>query len=159
MRRHPYSSFARAPEKTSLPSVKCVSRSLCLPFAVALAVLLPLPIAAAQGAQRAQVDGTVTEQTGGVIVGATVTLIPRDGADRRGNYRFDRVPAGPYRLTVQATGFFEHRSELELRPGGSLTRDVLLDVGVSISVDVSEPDTLAEQRKSLSSMTLSRKDI
>lgn len=58
------------------------------------------------------VAGRVVDETGGVLVGADVRLegdligAPRTTVtDERGRFRFEGVPAGPYRLTVRAPGF------------------------------------------------------
>ena len=63
----------------------------------------------------AKISGTVTDEKGAVIAGATVTArntqtnIAHDrqtGED--GQYRFETLPVGPYELTVQATGFSKY---------------------------------------------------
>ena len=133
----------------------------------AIALLAPLLDSVhAQTPVTSQIGGTVTDQTGGVIVGAVVTLAPTAGpprtvaTDRQGRYRFERIPAGSYTLTVEAHGFLKHQSAIDLGRDSSVVRDVSLDVGVSISVDVSEPAGLSlESRRNLSSIRLTRKDI
>ena len=120
----------------------------------------------AQTAATGLVAGTVRDETGGVIVGAAISLAPVAGephtgtTDGQGRYRFERMPPGRYTLIVDAPGFLKHQSAVDLRPNGSVVRDISLDVGVAISVDVSEPADLAiDSRKSLSALTLTRKEI
>jgi outer membrane receptor for ferrienterochelin and colicins len=77
-----------------------------------LAILaLFLAVAVPMNAQEAgTVSGTVVDETGGVLPGATVTLTGPgpsktqvSGSD--GSYRFAGVPAGSYKLTVTLSGF------------------------------------------------------
>ena len=75
-------------------------------------VALWLAVAGPSSAQQAAgtVSGTVVDETGGVLPGATVTLsgpgvskTAVTGSD--GEYRFTGVPAGSYKLTVTMAGF------------------------------------------------------
>jgi outer membrane receptor for ferrienterochelin and colicins len=75
-------------------------------------VALWLAVAGPSNAQQAAgtVSGTVVDETGGVLPGATVTLsgpgvskTAVTGSD--GEYRFTGVPAGSYKLTVTMSGF------------------------------------------------------
>ena len=56
------------------------------------------------------VTGVVTDEQGGALPGATVTLTGKAGArtavtDAKGEYRFTAVDPGNYDLTVELTGF------------------------------------------------------
>jgi hypothetical protein len=59
------------------------------------------------------IEGRVTDQSGGALPGVTVTAtspalqLPQvvQIANAEGNYRFVDLPAGPYRLTFELTGF------------------------------------------------------
>ena len=71
--------------------------------------------------------GTVTDQVGGLLPGATVIL--RNGGQRRstatdatGRFNFSQVAAGPYTLTIKAKGM-ESRTE-----SGTLNEDESLDL-------------------------------
>ncbi len=85
---------------------------------VVLCFLAAGPIAQAQnGGNSTNVTGTVTDPTGAVIPGATVTIhnpvsqFERTAAtDASGNFAFANVPFNPYHLTVSATGFAGLRS-------------------------------------------------
>jgi hypothetical protein len=67
------------------------------------------------------VQGTVTDPTGAVIPGATATINnPVTGftrtasTDSAGGFSFTNVPFNPYHLTVTATGFAPHVSDVDL---------------------------------------------
>ncbi len=61
---------------------------------------------------RASLRGTLTDPQGAVVPGATVTLTNKDTnatltstSDDNGIYQFNALPAAPYRLSVERTGF------------------------------------------------------
>jgi len=61
---------------------------------------------------RGSLRGTVTDQSGAVLPGATVTLTNKDTnakltstSDDNGIYQFNALPPAPYRLTVEHAGF------------------------------------------------------
>ena len=98
--------------------------------------------------------GTVTDQSGGIVVGAKVTLkhtgteishTAISGSD--GSYLFDPVPVGTYVLTVEKSGFAKYVRTgiaLELNQNGRL--DVNLKVGqgsetVEVTANVAQVDT------------------
>jgi hypothetical protein len=67
-------------------------------------------------------NGTVLDETGAVIVGATVKIDnPRSGlsrsaqTDTTGGFSFPNVPFNPYHLTVIAKGFSPYVQDVELR--------------------------------------------
>jgi hypothetical protein len=104
------------------------SRSIALR---ALLLLVALPsFALAQAAGTASIQGTVTDQTGAAVPGASVTfkgtatgvtrLVTTDGA---GVYAMPNVAVGPYSLTVTASGF------------QTFTQTGVLEVGSAISID------------------------
>ena len=76
---------------------------------VLIASLLSLPVAAF--AQEAVLSGTVTDATGAVLPGVTITAVHQDTGnkfmavtDERGAYRI-AARAGVYRLTAELQGF------------------------------------------------------
>jgi Carboxypeptidase regulatory-like domain len=94
---------------------------------VSLLPSAPAPSAGASAAAlpAANISGTVNDDAGDVIPGATVTLLAPGSASSRtatasenGGFSFDQVPpGGPYRITVRATGFADWTSaDLELQP-------------------------------------------
>ena len=94
---------------------------------LAAVVLLAACVAAGEtGAQSVgnstTLNGTVTDATGAVVVGATVKIHnPVSGLDRSvqtdttGEFSFPNVPFNPYHLTVAAKGFSSYAQDVELR--------------------------------------------
>ena len=81
------------------------------PLLLALLALVALPAARAQ-ITTADVLGTVTDSSGAVIRGASVTLLNETTHETRtaqsgnsGEYTFNLVPSGHYLITVEADGF------------------------------------------------------
>ena len=67
---------------------------------------------AAQAQYRGALRGTVSDPSGAVIPGATVTLVNKETnstmtstSDNNGIYIFNALPPAPYRLTAERTGF------------------------------------------------------
>src|ERR1700730_17261238 len=98
---------------TSLSSSRVRVRPICLCL---LLIVLPR-FAAVAGAQvGGSLSGTIMDSTGGVIPGATVTLLNAgSGAERntvtdaRGRYAFPNVTVGRYDLPVTLEGFKPHK--------------------------------------------------
>ena len=103
---------------------------------------------------NASLRGTVTDQSGGVVVGAKVTLtntgtdISRTTTTKSdGGYLFDLVQVGKYKLTVEKSGFatlVEGGIVLELNQNGRA--DVALKVGqttqtVEVAANIAQVDT------------------
>ena len=123
-------------------------------FAVFLLAILAARGNAAWGQTNASLRGTVTDQSGGVVVGAKVTLtntgtgISRiTNSDKDGNYLFDLVQVGKYKVTVEKPGFATFLQDgiaLELNQNGRL--DVPLKVGheaqtIEVTGNVAQVDT------------------
>ena len=66
--------------------------------------------ASAQVAPASELRGTVRDQTGGAVAGASVRLFARDGRSRstttdgEGAYRFDHALPGRYTIMVRRSG-------------------------------------------------------
>jgi uncharacterized surface anchored protein len=83
---------------------------------VALVSFVTLP-AATWAQTNASLRGTVTDQSGGVVAGAKVTLtntgtrVARTtNSDKDGNYLFELVQVGKYKVTVEkSVGVYESR--------------------------------------------------
>ena len=96
----------------------------------------------AGAAQEHAVSGTVTDTTGGVLVGATVTLSGGPDGTRavlttgRGEFSFQQLPAGRYQLHVQSPGFAEFTRTIDV-PGIRTPINVTLQVEITDRVDVS----------------------
>lgn len=134
-----------------------------------LATILRLTLASsvlAQSPATGQLVGTVTDQTGGVIVGASVTL--HSGAQTltmttnlNGLYVFDQLQPGRYTLKVAYPGFEDFAAQVDVRPLLATPHDVRLKVEVvAVAVDVNEWQGLStDPRKNLSGLVLTAQQI
>ena len=121
-------------------------------FSVALAILLTLGRSSyatpSQGAEqgRGTIAGEVTDQTGQRIPGAVVLLQTVSGerrettSDARGEFAFDDLASGPYRVTASITGFTTGTTEVavEAGVGRRITLALGLD-GITAQVTVMAP--------------------
>src|SRR6201993_1166223 len=94
------------------------------------------PTAFAQ-VDRAELEGTITDASGGVIVSATVKIVAVDTGlsqeqqtNSKGYYRFPGLAVGKYKVTASGSGFKDKIVEdVVLRVGQTRTLDVQLGVG------------------------------
>jgi hypothetical protein len=89
--------------------------------------------------------GQVTDESGGAIVGAKVTLTDWPGAERTivtdgaGVYAFDELPPGKYTLRVEATGFATYaNTSVEVRRGRRQALDIQLKVTLKDEITVGD---------------------
>ena len=100
-------------------------------------VLLILIAPSAHAQYRASLHGTVTDPTGAVVSGATVTLLdPATNqksvftTDPAGAYHFDALPPSSYQLTVSTSGFKQKvLDNIRIIPDQANAVDVQLEVG------------------------------
>lgn len=112
---------------------------LCLALVVLLAAV---PAFAQVDYSTATLKGTVTDPTGAVISGATVTVTnPATGITKTtktnsdGSYQIPALPPGSYQVTIEAQGFSrEVVKNLELTVGQSAAYDIHLKVGATSDV-------------------------
>ena len=91
-----------------------------------------------------QIEGTVTDQTGAAVTGATVTAtnIGTDAShatttSNTGAYVFTGLPPASYEVTITAPGFTTWKARTDVTVGGRLTLDSKLTLGSSTtSVEV-----------------------
>jgi len=102
---------------------------------ILLSLILPVTLHA-QAAGTASVQGTVTDQTGAAVPGATVTLTQTatgtsraSTTDGAGVYALPNVPVGPYSLSVAASGFQSFTQTGTLEVGNNISIDPHLKVG------------------------------
>lgn len=79
-------------------------------YGLLLAVGLVLAVAIPSQAQTGTVSGTVTDESGAAVAGATVTLTGPNVREATtsgsaGEYRFDKLAAGTYQISVSLLGF------------------------------------------------------
>jgi hypothetical protein len=98
---------------------------------------------------QATVTGTVRDETGGVLPGASVELRGSAGSsseavtDSRGVYAFDRVDAGHYQLTFSLINFASARREVDAAGSGTMRADSVLHLSLSADVTVTGKRTFA----------------
>lgn len=125
-------------------------------IATALLGLLLVPGAQAQTTSRSGIEGKVSDATGAVLPGVTVTITSpallggQDVAvtDREGRYRFTALPAGVYVIAYELAGFQTMRREdLRLEGGFVATVDVKLTVsGVAETLTVRGESPVVDMR-------------
>ena len=101
----------------------------------ALSVLLTSALAWAQA--TAQLSGTVTDESGAVLPGVTVTATQTDTGftrtvvtDETGAYVMPNLPTGPYRLEVSLQGFRTYvQTGIVLQVAATPTINTVLGVG------------------------------
>ena len=117
---------------------------------IALLVLTLGAITAFAQVDRAELEGTITDASGRVIVGATVRIVAvntqlsqEQKTNSMGYYRFPGLAVGAYRITASGSGFKDKVIEdAVLRVGQTRTLDVQLGVG-TISEQVEVKATLS----------------
>src|SRR6267142_4015119 len=98
----------------------------------------------------AELHGRVTDSSGAVLPGATVTvtqtatgLVRSDVTDASGNYLFSALPTGPYRLEVALQGFKTYvQTGIVLQVGATPTINAVLALGTleeSVTVEAAAP--------------------
>ncbi len=95
--------------------------------------------AGAQVASAGQVSGVVTDKTGAVVPGATVTMIDNGTKEERtttsnsaGQYTFVSLPSGLYNITVVKSGFSKFViSNQQVSVGSPVTANAVLSVGAA----------------------------
>jgi hypothetical protein len=101
--------------------------------------LSPLVVERATGADAtlAGIAGHITDRSGAVVAGATVTLRDASGKTRQtttgkdGSFRLTELPAGKYELIATANGFKPNTQSVELQPSELAMVRPLLDVGTA----------------------------
>ena len=100
--------------------------------------------AGGRDATLAGISGRVTDPTGAVVAGATITLRDASGKTRKtttgtdGSFHLTELPAGRYDLMATATGFKTKEQSIELKASEVAMMAPVLDVGTaSETVEVS----------------------
>ena len=101
-----------------------------------LALLFVLGISVAHASITGSISGTVTDATGAVIPGASVTahntgtgIDTTAKTSAQGFYSFPALPVGKYEVSIKATGFKEYRQT-------GLTLDATVAVRVDATLEV-----------------------
>src|ERR1700684_1794045 len=102
------------------------------------------------------ITGTVTDASGAVIPGATVTIEnPVSGlsrttkTDASGQYRFTNLPFNPYHLTAHAEGFSPFTADVPVRSSVAVTPSIKMQIGGASTTVTVTGDDLVENDTSL----------
>lgn len=130
-----------------------------LVFGIVLMIIFPVCMKAQVGAN---VEGTISDSTGGAVAGASVTITnTRNGESQvqvtgeAGNYRAVNLQPAPYTISVEAKGFVTQKKNLTLLVGSDVTVDFTLGVSeleqnVTVTTDTwAEIETTKSQPASL----------
>ncbi|HEY9126889.1 MAG TPA: TonB-dependent receptor, partial [Acidobacteriaceae bacterium] len=103
---------------------------------------------AQSGSTSGTVSGTVTDGSGAVVPGATVTISNpvskysrTTTSDAAGRYQFPNLPFNPYHLTIQAQGFDSYHRDVEVRSAIVVTLTDALKIGggaTTVTVDAGD---------------------
>src|SRR5436190_14231677 len=117
-----------------------------------IAIALAMPAFAQSTAANGAIEGTISDSSGGVLPGVTVTIVNAEtGAERtvvtndRGIYRAPLLPLGMYTVSAELQGFkkFEQK-DIKLSVGQTQTVNATLAVGtVSETITVSSSDLVS----------------
>jgi outer membrane receptor protein involved in Fe transport len=114
---------------------------------------LGLPASYLVAASGGGLSGTVSDPNGGLVPGASVTLVNtsfrselRSTSDSQGFYSFPALSVGLYEMTIEATGFqTQKRTGLAINTDAALRLDVVLAIRQKTDeVTVSESDAKIE---------------
>ena len=112
-----------------------------------LAVLTLCTVGALGQTTTSNIEGTVSDPNGAVLVGATVKVKSEQLATERstvtdssGSYRFTALPAGRYTVTVSQSGFGDSITAIEL----TLNKTASLNIQMQVSGNVGQVDITAD---------------
>jgi hypothetical protein len=133
----------------------------------AAAVFLMLHTAAAAQVTTGDIVGRVTDSTGGVLPGATVTIehlgthdIRTAASNGTGDYVFNLLPIGSYTLKVELQGFVTQSTRVSLSTGDRARFDARLQLGnVAENVTVTAESPLVQTDSSTVSALVSAKAV
>jgi hypothetical protein len=141
-------------------------------FRFALALFLSLGFAASAGAQgqaiNGTIEGTVADESGGVLPGVTVTLTNTDTGDTRvvvtneqGIYRAPLLRLGTYRVVAELEGFRRYeQTGIRLSAGQVAVVNVKLGVGaLTETVSVTADTPVVDLGKIEQGRTLNEREI
>lgn len=112
------------------------------------AILLAIPMSALAQRTTGDLRGVITDQSGAVLPGVTVTLrgqnvpgVPSTVTNESGVYRFPNLPPGVYDITAELAGFTTN-AQTGLQVGLGMT--VELDVQLKVSTQAETVTVVAE---------------
>jgi hypothetical protein len=144
-----------------------VRKLLCVISFVLCVVLAPAALFAQSQATTGEVNGRITDEQGGVLPGATVTLTnPGTGYSRtattgaEGFYDVPLLPPGSYEVTYEMSGLKTAKRRANVTVGATVTLNVTLGVGgVQEEVTVVSESPQVETSSSIRTSTLDQNAI
>lgn len=151
-----------------------ISPKIFIRGAVIVATVLVMSFAGAlvgfgqSQASTAAIEGTLTDASGGILPGVTITVrSPQTGltrpivTDEKGYYRVSLLPVGEYEVTAQMSGFATlRRGDIRLTIGQLLTLDLKMSVsGASTEVTVTGEVPVVETNRTQVSTTVEEKAV
>lgn len=135
-------------------------------LAFVFVLLLLAPVSLAQQTTGG-IRGTITDQLGSLVVGATVFATDAKGVERKattnqsGNYEFRSLPRGQYDLRVIAPGFTEFESKnVEVSPGKPTILDLQLELApLDESVTVDNKEVSTDSDRNADAIVLRQSDL
>lgn len=120
--------------------------------------------AVAQTTTTGGIGGVITDSTGAVVPGVTVTMVNNATSaaaiaksNAVGAYRFDLVPPGSYTLTVSQPGFTRLETRVEVANSQIVDANLKLQVGSSQqTVEVTADSTLLQAENANVAMTVAQ---
>lgn len=116
-----------------------MTRRLLVPLLLVAAFTAPVRPLHGQQPQPGAIAGTVTDTSGGVLPGVVITLAGPSGAkgvsNARGEYRFDNLMPGEYRIEASLPGFRTGKATITVSAGVATKSDVALRLGLLHIVD------------------------
>ncbi len=100
-----------------------------------LLLVIGLPFTAMAQTQTGRITGVVTDSTGGVLPGVTVSAKGPDNAvrstvsDSNGRYIIEKLAAGSYTITYELAGFTTQTSTVMVTAGQAATVETKLQIG------------------------------
>ena len=137
-------------------------------FTTAFALTAAIPAFSQADVSAAAIKGTVTDQNGAVIAGATATAKSADRGttrisrtDRDGIYHIPSLPPGTYEISVEATGFeTKTTKDVQVTVGQVLVLDLQMGVqGVTSVVTVTTEAPLIETERTQQANTIDERQI
>ncbi len=125
----------------------------------ALLIMTMVALPAVAQEQRGAIQGSVVDETGAVLPGATVEArsarmagVQTAVTNENGSYRFPALPPGDYELTATMPGFNNYTvSNVSLSLGQLLTIDMIMSLaGMSETVTVTGESPLIDTKQSAS---------
>ena len=131
-----------------------------------LALLLPRAIMS-QATASGTILGTISDPSQAVVSGAKVTITSNATGTARtvvtnseGSYRFDLLPAGAYKLTIEGSGFATTTQSIQLLVGQTATANLTLKPGAATqTVEVEGVNPLVDVMKTSVSTEITPSDV